>query len=152
MTRGWLIILFFSISLSVQAQVQWLSFDALDSAMQVEEKPIFVEFYTSWCTYCKKMDQEVFPDQKVAEVLNNGFYAVKFDAESSEEITFDGLTFKKAEGETYHPLVMLLASKKGEFAPPVFLFLDKDFKVNEKVNAYLSRKKILAKLRKYSHY
>ena len=132
------------------SQVNWLGFDQLDSMIAVEKKPVLIDFYTSWCTFCKKMDQEVFTDETVIKLLNASFYAVKFDAESTQEIEFEGLKWQKAMGQNFHSLARFFSPPKKNFAPPLILFLDEDLEMKERVNAYQSRKKLLKKLQKHS--
>ncbi len=56
----------------------------LDGAMvraKKENKPIFIDFYTTWCAPCKLMDQGTFKDQDVAAYLNDNCVTLKIDAE-----------------------------------------------------------------------
>ncbi len=56
----------------------------LDGAMVVakkEMKPIFIDFYTTWCAPCKLMDQGTFKDQDIATYLNDNCLTLKVDAE-----------------------------------------------------------------------
>lgn len=49
-----------------------------------ENKPIFVDAYTTWCGPCKVMDQEVFTNKNVADYFNENFISVKMDMEKGE--------------------------------------------------------------------
>jgi len=150
MIRLLFVFLFMGLSLQAQSQVKWLRFDQLDSAMTVAPKPVFLDFYTAWCSYCKKMDQEVFTDGAVAAELNTAFYAVRFDAETDAEISFDGLRWQKGANQPAHSLAQLFSPKGSAFAPPLLIILDDDCEMKERINAYQSRKKLLKMLRKYS--
>ena len=134
-------------------EVNWLSFNQLDSALAVEPRPVFLDFYTSWCTFCRKMDKEVFVKPEVAQKLNQDYYAVKMDAETREVISFDGQRWSNQQAtdkrDGIHDLAMLLASQKGEFAPPTMLFLNKDFEVEARYFEYLSSKTLLKYLKRY---
>lgn len=134
----------------LQAQVNWLGFHQLDSVLAVESRPVFIDFYTDWCTYCKKMDQEVFTDAEVITELNKEFYAVRFNAETEEDTLFDGLTWQKSSNQTIHSLAQLFNEKGTVFSPPLLVVLDEKFTIKERINAYQSRKKLLKMLRKYS--
>lgn len=54
--------------------------DVLDRA-EIENKLVFVDFYTTWCLPCKMMDQDVFPDKGIADFMNKNFLSYKVDAE-----------------------------------------------------------------------
>ncbi|MEL7251291.1 MAG: thioredoxin family protein [Bacteroidota bacterium] len=54
---------------------------ALEIAAQ-EEKLLFIDFYTSWCAPCKKLDQLVFQNDSIKEVLGEDFVMLKYDAEN----------------------------------------------------------------------
>lgn len=77
---------------SAQAQVKWHSIEEA-AAANIGTRLYFVDFYTSWCGYCKKMDRETFSDPTVAKLLNKYFYPVKFDAEGNNTFQWKGQTY-----------------------------------------------------------
>ena len=85
----------FSISNSAQAQVKWHTIEEAAKA-SIGTQTYFIDFYTSWCGYCKKMDRETFTDPTVEKILNRYFYPVKFNAEGSNAFTWFGKTYKPA--------------------------------------------------------
>lgn len=95
---------------------QWYSYeDALVKARK-EGKFIMVDFYTTWCKWCKKLEKETYIDPKVAEVLKADFVTVKVDAESSRSVIHE-----------MHQLTMKeLADLYGVKSYPAVWFLDKD--------------------------
>lgn len=133
----------------LKAQVNWLSFEELDSALTSQPKPVMIEFYTDWCTYCKKMDKEVFTADQVIKALNTSFYAVRFDAETERKVLFDGFEFVKEQNASFHQLALSLAGQNGQFAPPALIFLDEEFNVSERLFTYQSRKRLLSKINKH---
>ncbi len=82
---------------SLTAQVQWHSIEEASTA-KIGSKIYFVDFYTTWCGYCKKMDRETFKDPTVAKILNKYFFPVKFDAEGNNTFTWFGQTYQPASG------------------------------------------------------
>jgi thioredoxin-related protein len=75
-------------------EIQWMSWE--DAAKAIEKKPkkIFVDVYTEWCGWCKRMDATTFKDAKVIAEINSNFYAVKLNAEQKESIFWKGEEFK----------------------------------------------------------
>lgn len=78
---------------TLQAQVNWHTIEEA-SASKIGDKLYFIDFYTTWCGYCKKMDRETFTDPTVAKILNHYYYPVKFDAESHQSINWKGQTYQ----------------------------------------------------------
>jgi thioredoxin-related protein len=107
--------------------IEWLSWEEAISRNETEPKKIFVDVYTDWCGWCKKMDKSTFKDAQVVESLSDGFYAVKFNAEQRESIEFSGNVFKFVPGGKrggIHELAVALLDNKMGF--PSFVLLDED--------------------------
>ena len=58
---------------------------ALEQA-QKERKMVFVDCYTSWCSPCKDMLNNVFTLAEAGEFMNEAFVCVKYDIEKGEGI------------------------------------------------------------------
>ena len=76
------------------AAPKWMTWDEAIAAQKQAPKHLLVDLYTDWCGWCKRMDETSWSDPEVAAYLEEHFYAVKFDAESKEPITYDGHTFE----------------------------------------------------------
>ncbi len=51
-----------------------------------ENKPVFLDCFTTWCGPCRQMNNEVFTQSEVAEYFNSNFINAKFDMEKGEGI------------------------------------------------------------------
>lgn len=57
-------------------------------ASKIEDKPIFVDAYTTWCGPCKRMAKTVFTQKEVGAFYNDNFICMKIDMEKPEGIAF----------------------------------------------------------------
>jgi thioredoxin-related protein len=106
--------------------LEWITFEEAVEKSKTEKRKIFIDVYTDWCGWCKVMDKETFSDPKVAALLGGKFYAVKFNAEQKEDVTFRGNTFKHVgDGRGYHQLAASLLNNKLSY--PTVVFLDENF-------------------------
>ena len=98
-----LFFLFISISLIGQKEknnkgpINWLTLEEADSLYKIQKRPIFIDVFTDWCGWCKRMDATTFKDPNIAAYLNTNFYSVKLNAETNETITFNGKTYTNSQ-------------------------------------------------------
>ena len=62
--------------------------DFKSALQEAEEKklPLLVHFYAEWCSPCKRMDREVFPNTAVKEILGSRFVAVKINSDDRQDL------------------------------------------------------------------
>ncbi|SKA10401.1 thioredoxin family protein [Sediminibacterium ginsengisoli] len=71
-----------------------------------QDRLLFVDVYTNWCSPCKEMDRTVFSTQNVGDVYNNGFINIKLDAESGP-----GPELAKKYGVSSYPTYLFINGK-----------------------------------------
>lgn len=82
-----LAIAFLSTTINAQ-KINWISMDEALKLQKKNPKKIMVDVYTNWCGPCKMLDKQTFQNEDVAKYINEHFYAVKFNAEGNESITY----------------------------------------------------------------
>lgn len=117
--------------------IQWVKMD--EAIKQIEagsKKKVFVDVYTNWCGWCKKMDQATFQQAKIAQYMNEHFISVKFNAEQREDVVFKDKTYKYvASGRRgYHELAAAIMN--GKMSYPTVVFLDEKMNMIQPVPGF----------------
>jgi thiol-disulfide isomerase/thioredoxin len=100
------------------AKMPWAkSWDVAVKQAKATGRPIFIDFYTDWCGWCKELDRSVYTDPQVVKVAE-GFVPVRLNAEK------DG-----------SDVAMKYRSQISGF--PTILFVDSEGKVEGKIGGYL---------------
>jgi thioredoxin-related protein len=118
-------------------QVNWMTLDEAVAKSKIEKKKIFIDVYTDWCGWCKRMDETTFTDARVADYLNKNFYAVKFNAEQQQDIVFKDKTyhFKKVGTRGYHELAAEWLNNRLSY--PTVVFLNEDLELIQPLPNYV---------------
>ena len=88
-----LILIFLKVNCFGQETIHWYTWEDAVELQKESPRKIFIDIYTSWCGWCKKMNASTFKDSTVVSVMNKYYYAVKFDAEQKDTLMFDGHAF-----------------------------------------------------------
>ncbi len=95
-----------------------------------KKKKFFVDVYTQWCGWCKKMDANTFSDPVIAEYMTEHFWPVKLDAETKDTITINGQVYVNPRPDTRrssHQLAIAILNRRMSY--PSFAFLDENVKL-----------------------
>jgi thioredoxin-related protein len=112
----------FSFSLKDNGKkVNWISFQDAEKKLLEKELPVIVDVYTDWCGWCKVMDSKTYSKPNVAYYLNNKFYAIKFNAESTEDITWRGKVYRYDPQKGIHSLALALITGEKGYPNTVFI-------------------------------
>ena len=112
-----------SVAVFAQTDFQELSLEEACKKAKTENKPIFLDCYTSWCGPCKMMANEVFTLKEAGDYFNKNFVCVKTDMEKGGG---------PAIGKQY-----------GVDAYPTFLVINADGKLMHKVVGAMPLEKLI---------
>ena len=75
----------------------WMSFEEGMELARNMGRPVVIDFYTSWCRWCRVMDRETFRNEKVASYLNEHFISIRLNAEQTTgRLEYGGRTYTPA--------------------------------------------------------
>ncbi|WP_436840198.1 thioredoxin family protein [Winogradskyella psychrotolerans] len=132
----------FALSWTAMAQeINWVTLEEALELQKKEPKKIFMDVYTNWCGPCKMLDKNTFQNADVAAYVNKHYYAVKFNAEGNEEVTYKENTFgnpnydatKANRRNSAHEFSRYLQIR----AYPTMVFFDEEGGVISPIQGYL---------------
>lgn len=85
---------------------------------KIENKIVFIDFYTTWCGPCKRLKSNTFSNKSVGTFYNQNFVNLYIDAEKGEGVT--------------------LAEKYNVKAYPTLIFIDQDGVIVKRVEGYMN--------------
>ncbi len=86
-----------------------------------ENKPLLVYFWAIWCQYCRKLHEEVYPDEEVSKILEEDFVLVAIDLDTNNRA----------------------AQRFGVQYPPHLLFLTPEEETITRIPGYLPKEELL---------
>ncbi|MBW6478742.1 MAG: DUF255 domain-containing protein [Bacteroidales bacterium] len=120
-----------------KAQINWISIEEAEKLVKQNPKKIFVDVYTDWCGWCKRMEANTFSHPYIIEYINKNFYAVKLNAEQEESITFRGVEYvNENPGERRSSHNFARALLQGRMSYPSVAFFDEELNLITAIPGY----------------
>lgn len=128
-------------SLNTQAQkINWLSFEEAIEKSEENPKKILIDLYTDWCKWCKVMDKNTFAHPIIAKYISDNYYAVKFNAESTDPVNFKGHKFENQNRGSRSPHDLAVALTQGKLSYPTYVFMDESHQIIHVQPGYIKPK------------
>ncbi len=115
------------------AGLTWKSMDQGLAEAKRTHKNIMVDVYTTWCKWCKKLDEDVYGNKEVAAYLSKQFVLVKLNGEGTATLTYKGET--KSEQQ--------FAGTLGVTGYPTIVFFDQQGEPINSIPGYVPAEKFL---------
>jgi thioredoxin-related protein len=97
-------------------EFKWYGYEEGTKKARESNRPVFLFFYTDWCTWCKKMENDTLVNPQIQGTLSLSFVPIRINAESKDIIKVDGKQVKTYE----------LARKYAVRGFPTTIFLESD--------------------------
>lgn len=125
------------------AQVNWITITDLDNLSQSpqwanSDKKVFIDLYTQWCGWCKRMDGTTFTDPTIIAYLNANFHCIRLDAETKETLVIGQQVYSwQARGKRgMNELGEKLGTVQGKISYPTLVFLNKNLRRIQAIPGY----------------
>jgi len=147
----YILLIFFWAIPSGFAQLKIHTFEEAEKLSKENPKPFVVFIHTSWCKYCKMMENSTFKNSEISNILNAEFYFISLDTESKDDIHFNNHQFQfipKGHNTGIHELATALATIDSQVVYPTITILKSDFSIVFQKHSFLSSKELIAVLEK----
>ena len=125
--------------------IKWMTLTEAEKLCAKKKKKIFIDIYTDWCGWCKRLDASTYQDPAVVKYLNDNFYSVKLNAESKDTIAFKGVKYAyDANSRINMVSPQFLGPQPGY---PTLTYLDEHLKVLRIAPGYVDVQTMLSQLR-----
>lgn len=126
-----IVILFYSSTFTVAqvtiapSSIKWYTLNEAMELAKSNPRPIIVDVYTEWCSWCTYMMKTTFANQGIANYINTNFYAARLNAESKDTIVFKGEKYfnRNVGFRPTHDLASLIL--EGKLNYPALVFFDR---------------------------
>lgn len=133
------------------AQLKSYTFEEAEKLSKANPKPYVVFIHTSWCQYCKTMENSTFKNAEVIAILNQDFYFIPLDAETKEDIAFNNHKFSfipKGPNTGVHELATDLATINSQVVYPTLTILNADYSMIFLKHSFINAKDLTIILQK----
>ncbi len=127
-------------------ELSWITIEQAATLKNSDEKMFFIDLYTDWCGWCKKMDKSTFKDVSVVKLLDEKFHVVKFNAEQKTPISWMGKEHKFIKSGRRGANTLAQKLLNGRLGYPSFAILDKDRNPIKIIVGYKKANDLIAEL------
>jgi thioredoxin-related protein len=121
-------------------EINWVTLEEAVALQKKNPKKIMMDVYTKWCGPCKRLDRDTFQNKDVANYVNQHYYAVKFNGEGNDEISFKE---RKFSNPGYNPAKANSRNSAHELTRfygirsyPTIVFLDENLEFLAPIRGY----------------
>jgi len=142
----YILLIFFWATSSIFAQLKTYTFEEAEKLSKENPKPLVVFVHTSWCNYCKMMENSTFKNPEIVQHLNANFYFVPLDAETKSAIRYNNHTFIfKPNGLStgIHELATALATIDSKVVYPTITILQADYSIVFQKHSFINSKQLI---------
>jgi thioredoxin-related protein len=134
-----------------QDKIHWMTISEMQVAMTNEPRKVLIDVYTNWCGPCRMMMSQTFTNPEVIAYINENFYAVKFNGEGDEAITFHGKNYvnnaynpaNANKRNSTHQFTKAIAPVNGKIAYPTIVYMDEELSIISPVQGFWKAQQLL---------
>jgi len=129
-------------------EIHWITLEELQVKMKEQPRKVYIDVYTVWCGWCKRMEQTTFTDPRLIKYINQNYYAVRLDAERKDTLMFAGKMYYYEPQYKANTLAVSLLGGPQQLSYPTSIFMMEDFQNPQPIPGY----RTVVEMEKFSRY
>ncbi len=97
--------------LPAHAQHGPVTFAQLKDSMVIQPRPVVIELYTTWCSYCRIQEKQIKRSPALQQLLSEKYYFVTVNAESADFAAFNEIIDPLAFQRVAYPAWIILDTR-----------------------------------------
>lgn len=85
------------VRIAATARMPWFPYHLGLEKARRNKKHVFIQFFATWCGYCRKMDKEVFSDRRVRSAIAKYFIPIRITEASQNKVRYQGQWMSEQE-------------------------------------------------------
>ncbi len=131
------------------SKIKWYTIQEAAKLCKKKPKKIFIDVFTDWCGWCKKLDAVTFTNPVIVKYMNEHYYAVKFNAETGDTIKFRDTTYTNRYFGSRNPHDLAVKLLNNRMGYPSMVLLDEKLNNLYLVQSFLWPNQLEAYLKFY---
>ncbi|WP_207515238.1 thioredoxin family protein [Longitalea luteola] len=122
--------------------IKWttgLNLEQLKAKAKEEGKYIFIDCFATWCGPCKTMDQQVFADKEVGDIVNEKYISLKVQMDRTQK--------DNEHVQKWYNNAALIREQYSVEAYPTFIFISPDGMIVSKEIGAMRKEDFIAKVK-----
>lgn len=129
--------LFCSLPVLGQNKIHWLTLEEAETQSQKIPKKLFIKISTTWCDWCKKMDQLTLAEPQIISYINENYYPVYINPESRQIIRWQGKEYKSVQSGPHLINEWVSVYLRGQISFPSIIIIDENFSLIQSIPGYI---------------